>query len=234
MAPAAANPEDAKGEITHLLVAWSQGDLQALDKVFPLAFEDLRRIARKCCGKIPAKELQPTELIGEIYATLLKQRKVSWDCRGQFYQFAALLMERVLLSYKRGLDAQKRGGQTTQVPIIEALGLAAAGDASSLSPEVSASPAIEGVRQAEVLDALSAGIDVADKIAALAKLDPQQAEIARLRYLIGLTLEETAETLGVSRKTVTRNWRNAKRFLALELDEYASERPDPAAVSTSP
>ncbi len=215
MEPAATSPEDAKGEITHLLVAWSQGDLEALDKVFPLAFEDLRRIARKCCGRIPAKDLQPTELIGEIYATLLEQRKVRWECRGQFYQFAALLMERVLLSYRRGLDTEKRGGQTTQVPIIEALGMAVADDA-------------------EVLDALSTGIDVAGKIAELAKLDPRQAEIARLRYLLGLTLEETAETLGVSRKTVTRDWRHAKRFLALELDEYASERPDPPAVSTSP
>ncbi|MCP4660736.1 MAG: sigma-70 family RNA polymerase sigma factor [bacterium] len=227
MTPAAANPEDAKGEITHLLVAWSQGDLEALDKVFPLAFEDLRRIARKCCGRIPAKDLQPTELIGEIYATLLKQRKVRWECRGQFYQFAALLMERVLLSYRRGLDTEKRGGRTTQVPLIEALGFAVAGDASSISP------AVEDDRQAEVLDALSTGIDVAGKIAELAKLDPRQAEIARLRYLIGLTLDETAETLGVSRKTVTRNWLHAKRFLALELDEYASERPDPPAVRTS-
>jgi hypothetical protein len=113
-----------KGEITHLLVAWSEGDMEALDKIFPLAFEDLRRIARKCCGRIPGKDLQPTELIGEIYKTLLDQRSVHWEGRGQFYNFAALLMERVLLGYKRGLETQKRGGQATQVPLIEALDLA--------------------------------------------------------------------------------------------------------------
>lgn len=210
--------ERARGEITHLLVAWSEGDLEALDKVFPLAFEDLRRIARKCCGKIPCKDLQPTELIGEIYAVLLQQRKVSWEGRGQFYRFAALLMERVVLGYKRGLGTRKRGGGSTQVPLVEALDVAAAGDASSLSPGVA-----EPLRQARVLEAVSTAIDVTEKIADLARLDPQQAEIARLRYLIGLTLEETAETLGVSTRTAKRRWRNAKRFLALELDEYARE-----------
>jgi len=205
----------ARGEITHLLTAWSEGDLEALDKVFPLAFEDLRRIARRCCGRIPSPELQPTELIGEIYETLLKQKSVRWEGRGQFYRFAAFLMERVLLGYKRGLGTQKRGGRATRVPLVEALDLAGAWDDSFLSSGAS--------RHAEVLDVLGAAIDVTEKIAALAALDPQQAEIARLRYLIGLTLEETAEALGVSSGTVKRKWRHAKRFLALELDKYVSE-----------
>jgi RNA polymerase sigma factor (TIGR02999 family) len=203
-----------RGEITHLLAAWSDGDLQALDKIFPLAFDDLRRIARKCCGRIPCRDLQPTELIGEIYATLLKQRDVHWECRGQFFTFAAMLMERVLLSYKREIGTRKRGGGAARVPLVEALDLAGAGEESSLS----ARPP----REAEVLGILATAIDVAEKIGELEKLDRRQADVARLRYLIGLSLEETAETLGVSTKTVARGWRHAKRFLALELDEYGA------------
>ena len=219
-APSGGSGEQAQGDITHLLVAWGEGDLEALDKIFPLAFEDLRRVARKCCGKIPSKDLQPTELIGEIYAVLLEQRNVSWQGRGQFYSFAALLMERVLLGYKRALKTDKRGGKSTQVPLIEALDVSVAGDASSLSRGASASGPL---RQAAVLDALGSAVDVAEKITELAELDAQQAEIARLRYYIGLTLAETAETLGVATKTVSRKWRHAKRFLALELDGYGSE-----------
>ncbi len=210
----------SRGDITHLLVAWSKGDLKALDAVFPLAFEDLRRIARGCYGRVPLKDLQPTELLGEIYAILLKQRTVHWKGRGQFYRFAGFLMQRFLLEYKRGLETSKRGGQTTQVPIIEAFDLAASNDASSLSSAAATSPSNHPSRRTEVVEAVSAGIDVADKIAELEKLDPQQAEVVRLRYLLGLTIVETAKTLGVSTKTVNRKWKNAQRFLAHELDEY--------------
>ena len=197
MASDGTKAQHATGEITRLLVAWSRGDLEALDKVFPLAFEDLRRIARKSYGKIPSKDLQPTELIGEIYAILLKQRNVSWEGRGQFYKFAAFLMERFLLEYKRGLQTQKRGGQATDVPLIEALDLAVGDDASSLSPGVSAVPGARP-REAKVVDAIGAAIDVADKIAELAELDPQQAEIVRLRYLIGLTAKRPPRPLASS------------------------------------
>lgn len=110
-----ATGERTENEITRLLIAWSEGDMEALDMVFPLAYRDLRHIAKKCYGKIPCKDLQATELIGEIYDILLKQRNTSWEGRGQFYRFAALLMERVLLSYKRGIDTGKRGGGSTQV-----------------------------------------------------------------------------------------------------------------------
>lgn len=203
-----------QGEITHLLNRWSRGDLQALDQIFPLAFEDLRRIARKCCRGIPWKNFQPTELIGEIYAVLLKQKNVTWESRGQFFTFAALLMERVLLSYKRALGAQKRGGKTPPIPLGEAFDLTG-GDASSLSAD-------RQPRQADIPEVLGTAIDVAEKIAALENLDPRLAEIARFRYLLGLSLEETSEALGVSTSTVARGWRHAKRFLARELDGYDS------------
>lgn len=220
MSPAGGNAEHAKGEITRLLMAWSEGDLEALDLVLPLAFDDLRRIARKCCQRIHVADLQPTELIGEIYAVLLQQKQVNWEGRGQFFQFAAFLMERVLLSYKRSLAARKRGGQFVKTPLADTLdAVATLGGEPSLAPWIPAS----ATDQEDVLGAIATAIDVAEKIAELEELDPRQAEIARLRYLIGLTIEETAETLGVSISTVKQLWRNAKRYLALELEGYAVE-----------
>lgn len=212
--------ESEEGEITQLLVAWSRGDLRALDKIFPLAFQDLRHIARRCHRKIPSADLEPTELIGEIYSILLKQNRVHWECRGQFYKFAAFLMERVLLGYRRTLRTEKRGGDLVRVPLIEALDLAPDGDTTSLSGSAS-----EDQRHgdSEVLEALAQAVDVAEKISELGKLDPHQAEIAKLRYFIGLSIEETAEALGVSQRTVTRKWKNAKRFLSLELDGYGAD-----------
>ncbi len=217
-----ATPETIPGDITHLLVAWSQGDLEALDAVFPLAFEDLRRLARKSYGRLPVKSIQPTALIGDIYEVLLKQRSVKWESRGQFYNFAAFLIERTLLNYKRALNTEKRGGQATTVPIIEALDLAAGNDASSLFVGSPAPLSAASSREAAI-QVIGVAVDIAEKLAELAELDPVQADVVRLRHLIGLTREETAEALGVSVKTVSRKWRHAKRFLARELDEYSSE-----------
>ncbi len=214
-------PEMTDGDITNLLVAWSHGDLQALDKALGLAYHDLRRVARRCSAQIPSQDLQPTELIGSIYSTLRKQKKVRWDCRAQFYRFAALLMERVLIDHRRELQTQKRGGQNVRVPMLEAFDVAAASDGSSLQKEHSslASPSREIRPEA----AISLAVDVAEKIVELEKLDPQQAEIARLRYLIGLTVPKTAEALGVSEVTVKGKWRHAKRFLGFELEDYSPQ-----------
>lgn len=211
------------GEVTRYLIAWSQGDLAALDKVFTLVFQDLRHIARKSWGKVPGSELEPTELIGEIYRVLLRQKTVHWQTRGQFYKFAAFLMERVLLEYKRGLRAQKRGGGTVQVvPIIEALDVAAPGDGSAFSP--AASSDVRTRRQTELFEALGVVVDIAEAIDELAKLDPRQAEIVRLYYYVGLKVEEIAEDLGVSPRTVSRWLRHAKRFLASKLGDYDRRR----------
>ncbi len=216
---------DSSGDITHLLVAWSQGDIEALNAIFPLAFEDLRRLARKHYGRLPVKSIQPTALIGELYEVLLKQRSVKWESRGQFYNFAAFLIERTLRNYKRALNTEKRGGQATTVPIVEALDLAVGSDASSLFVGPVA-PLPEASSREAAIQVIGVAVDIAEKLADLAKLDPVQADVVRLRHLIGLTREETAEALGVSVKTVSRKWRNAKRFLARELDEYSDEPSD--------
>ncbi len=212
----------APADVDQLLVAWSQGDREALDAVFPLVFEDLRRIARKAYSRVPVRDFQPTELIGEIYAVLLKQRAVSIGTREQFYSFAAFLMERVLLRYKRALGTQKRGGQATEVPIIEALDLAAQSEPASRSTRPP-TPRRQSPSSEAALKAMGTAVDLAEKLAELATFDPQQADVVRLRYLIGLTQDETAKRLGISIKTVARKWRTAKRFLALELEEYSGE-----------
>jgi RNA polymerase sigma factor (sigma-70 family) len=212
-------PEDesANDEVTRLLIAWSRGDLRALDQVFSLVFQELRQIARKCHRRLPSEDLQPTELIGEIYAILLRQRQVRWECRGQFYKFASTLMERVLLGYRRSLKTEKRGNDFVRVPFTEVPDPApdAGGASSPRSPSNR-----RGQDDGAVFEILATAFDVAEKIAELEQLDPQQAEIVKLRYLIGLSIDETAETLGVSPRTVTRKWKNAKRFLAHELDGY--------------
>jgi RNA polymerase sigma factor (sigma-70 family) len=206
-------------DITRLLIAWSQGDLEALDRALGLAYQDLRRVARRCSAQIPSQELQPTELIGSIYGTLRKQKKVHWDCRAQFYRFAALLMERVLIDHRRELRTQKRGGQAVIVSLLEAFDVPAEPDGSSLGTGPSSTDSASNESRFE--DAVSRAVDVAEKIAELEKLDPLQAEIARLRYLIGLTVPQTAEVLGVSEVTVKGKWRHAKRFLGIELGDYS-------------
>ena len=217
---------DNQGEITHLLRVWSQGDKQALDEVLPLAFDDLRRIAAKCHHRLPTHQLQATELIGEIYESLHAQRKVSWQCRGQFYKFAGLLMERVLLSYRRSARAQKRGGDSVDVPLIEAIDHAVVSSATSLASEV-AGMSESSPSSAQATLYLAQTIDIVEKIAELSELDRQQADIARLRYLVGLTIEETADVLGISTKAVSRGWRRAKTFLLLELQGYGQTQANP-------
>lgn len=204
-----------------MLEAWSDGDPDALDAVLPLAFDDLRRIAGRCFRSLPIKGMQATELIGEIYGQLRSQRKVSWQCRGQFYKFAGVLMERVLLGYRRAARAQKRGGDAEPLSLVEVLDQVVIHSAPFLA--VGGTPGEDQASIIETSMGLNRTIDVAEKIELLGTLDPLQADIARLRYLVGLTLDETAEVLEVSRNTVKRGWRRARDFLSMELDGYRIE-----------
>lgn len=206
------------GDITRLLIAWSEGDAQALDAILPLAFDDLRRIAGKCFRRLPMSGMQATELVGEIYEDLHAQRKVSWQCRGQFYKFASRLMERVLMEYWRSAHAKKRGGDVDLVPLDETL-------ERVVSQTVSLQAPARGLDdgQAEPMEAaagLHQTIDVFETIQQLESLDPLQANIVRMRYYMGLTLDETAEALEVSRSTVQRGWRRGRDFLSMELGDY--------------
>lgn len=183
---------DPHEDVTELLKDWSQGNGEALDKLIPLVFEDLRKIAgRMFQRESDSHTLQPTALVNEVYFRLVDQRSMQWQNREQFFSVAALMMRRILADHAKGRQTAKRGGNTPKVPLDEALLI----------------PDIRGVNMADLDEALSR----------LAELDPRQSRIVELRFFTGLTNEETAEILGISPTTVKREWRTAKLWLHREL-----------------
>jgi len=188
--------DDAKrpppGEVTALLLRWQDGDQEALERLTPLVYEDLRRVARRQLRSERAGHtLQPTAVVHEVYMRLVDQRRVRWQNRAQFFAIAARLTRRVLLNHARDRQAQKRGGEASKVSIAE-------GDA--LTPP----------REVDLLD-----LDRA--LQRLGELDPDQERVVELRYFGGLTIEETAEALGSSAATVKRDWHSARAWLFAEL-----------------
>jgi len=180
-------------EITRLLCEWGKGDPQALERLIPLVFEDLREIAcRLFRRENEAHTLQPTALVSEVYLRLLDQRAVQWQNREQFFAVAALLMRRILVDYAKGRGAAKRGSGVPRLPLDEAL----------QTPELRA-------------DLDFVGLDEA--LSRLAAIDPRQSRIVDLRFFVGLSHEEIAELLGTSVTTVKREWRTAKLWLYREL-----------------
>jgi RNA polymerase sigma factor (TIGR02999 family) len=178
--------------ITQLLVAWNQGDQQALDQLTPLVYRELRRLARGyLAGERPGHVLQTTALVNEAFVRLIDWRQVEWQNRAHFFGVAATLMRHILVQFAREQQAEKRGGQTIRVSLSEA--------------------AVIGARQNPDLVALD------DALTALEKLDPRQARTVELRFFGGLSLEEVAEVLQVSLSTVRRDWRMAQSWLHQQL-----------------
>ena len=182
-----------KSDVTRLLDAWSGGDRQALDQLMPMIVGDLRRIAgshlaRESCDHT----LQPTALVNEAYLWLMGRRTVRWESRTQFFGFLAQLMRRILVDYARGRKSAKRGSGAATIVFDEALGL----------PESAGSDLVR----------------VDDALKSLAAFDERQARIVELRFFAGLTVEEIGEVLGVSSKTVQREWKVARLWLSRELD----------------
>jgi RNA polymerase sigma factor (TIGR02999 family) len=176
------------GEITELLAEWSDGDPEALERLMPLVFEDLRQLARKQFRReSDGHTLQPTALVHEVYMRLSGQRKVEWENRAQFFAFAAMLMRRILVDHAKARRAAKRGGQARPLPLDEAFAVPGGGDVDVLA-----------------LD---------EALTDLARIDPRQARIVELRYFVGLTQDEAAEVLSVSTTTVKREWRSARLWL---------------------
>jgi RNA polymerase sigma factor (TIGR02999 family) len=175
-------------EVTQLLRAWSAGEPGALDRLFPLVYNELRRTARRfLAAERQGHTLQATALVHETYFRLIAQRRVEWQERAQFYAVAARSMRRILVDHARARAAQKRGMDVHAVPLEEAHEVAA-------------------VRPADVI-ALDEALD------GLAELDPQKAAIVELRFFGGLSNEQTAVALGCSRATVIRQWRIARAWL---------------------
>jgi RNA polymerase sigma factor (TIGR02999 family) len=176
------------GEITELLADWSDGDPEALERLMPLVFEDLRQLARKHFRREPdGHTLQPTALVHEVYVRLAGQRKVEWDNRAQFFAFAAMLMRRILVDHAKARRTAKRGGGVRKLPLDDAFAMPGGED-------------LDVLRLDQALDEL-------------AGIDPRQARIVELRFFVGLTQEEVAEVMELSVTTVKREWRSARLWL---------------------
>src|SRR5581483_4278014 len=167
----------AAPDVTQLLVSWSKGDKSALDRMTPVLYEELRRLARHyLAGERSDHTLQPTALVHEAYIRLVNQRAVDWRNRAQFLGLAAGMMRRILINHAEARNAAKRPGKAERLTLTDALGL-------STKPEI------------DVL-ALNRSLDE------LSRLDPQQGRVVELRYFGGLSIEETAEVMGISPATV--------------------------------
>lgn len=180
-------------DITQLLIRWSQGDPSALDQLLPLVYAECRRIAARQLGRErDDATLGPTALVHELYLRLVDQRRATWQNRAQFYGIAAQLMRRILVDHARARQTGKRGGSTIRVSLS-----AAAGAADDVA--LSDLPAID-----EALERLTL-------------LDAEQVRIIELRFFAGLTVEETAHVMGMSARTVKREWSLARAWLFREL-----------------
>ena len=200
-------------DVTGLLIAWSEGDRAALDALLPVVYAELRRQARRALRRETAGHtLQPTALVHEAYLRLVDQRPIRWQSRTHFFGVAARCMRQVLVDAARTRRAAKRGRGAHPVTLDDADGVAAAPSAGGEDAGV------------EVL-ALDAALE------RLAALDPDQARLVELRYFGGLTLDDTAATLGVSAATVSREWTVARRWLRRELARGgAAVRPSSEAA----
>jgi len=187
-------------EVTELLLAWSNGDRTALERLLPLVYAELRRIAeRELNRENRPHTLQPTALVNEAYLKLVDQNQAQWENRRQFFGVAAELMQRILIDYARKRFAAKRGGRSLKIPLDEL-------------PESPDQPVIE-LSEEKLAELLT--LDAA--LRKLRRLDPEKSRIVALRYILGFSLEETCEALGLSLSTVTRQWRAARAFLKHEM-----------------
>lgn len=179
-------------EVTHLLLAWGEGDRAALDQLLPLVYDELRRLARHHMRKERAGHtLQTTALIHEAYLRLIDAGQVRLENRKHFFGAAARLMRQILCDLARERDSLKRGGARQQVSLDDAV--------------------VGGVQPDESLLALD------EALVALAEFDKRKSQMVELRFFGGLNVEETAEALGVSVETVHRDWRLTKSWLAQRL-----------------
>jgi RNA polymerase sigma factor (TIGR02999 family) len=178
--------------VTRLLVEWGRGDQECLNQLVPLVNGELRRIARRHMRmESPGHTLQTTALVNEAYLRLVDRKQVNWQNRAQFFALAAHIMRHILVDYARGSRRQKRGGENVfQLPFNE---------------ELVFSPA-----KSSTLMALDEALD------RLADVDARKARVVELRYFGGMSVEETAEVLEVSIRTVISDWRLAKVWRKIE------------------
>jgi RNA polymerase sigma factor (TIGR02999 family) len=190
------SPED----ITRLLHEWRDGNQDAFERLMPLAYPHLRKVAASFMRHERGEHIQATELVHELYLRLIQQRNADWKDRGHFYTFAAKLMRMILIDQARRTQADKRGGSADRVPLSEELAWIDAGSPDLLMLD-------------RALDELE-------------KLDAHKVRLVELRFFLGCTSEEAAEALGVSKATVDRELKLIKGWLYRRI--RGSETRDPA------
>lgn len=191
---------EQSAEITRLLKAWGRGDSAALERLTPLVYEQLHRMARSYMRhERPGHSLQATALVNEAYLRLVDSRDLDWTDRAHFFAVCARVMRRILVDAARSRAALKRGGQADRAEHSTAINL---DDLAAPSTEMSA--------QVCALD---------EALENLARIDPRRSQVIELRFFGGFTVEETARVLEVSSQTVMRDWRLARAWLARELSQ---------------
>ncbi len=180
--------EDGPEDVTELLARLSSGQNEVSARVIALVYAQLRQLAGRCMrGERPSHTLQATALVNEAYLKLIGQRDVHWQSRSHFFAIAAQVMRRILLDYAREHRAFKRGGDKFRVTLDDGL----------LIQE----------------DRLESILILDESLGRLAAIDPEQSRLVELRFFAGLTVEETAEVMGISTATVKREWSHAKAWL---------------------
>jgi RNA polymerase sigma factor (TIGR02999 family) len=183
---------NSSGDVTRLLSAWTSGDKQALDELMPLVYRELHRIAKnRWIGQDPGHTLQPTALIHEAYLKLISHGPKTYESRAHFFAVASMAMRHVLVNHAEASLAAKRGGGECSVSLNE----------------------VEVSLQQEAREVLA----LHEALGALEGIDPRKCRVVELRYFGGLSIEETAEALGISTVTVNREWKMARAWLAREV-----------------
>ena len=179
-------------DVTQLLRAWSNGEQEALDRLIPLVYHELHRLAHRYMGRErSAHTLQSMALVHEAYERLINLKDMDWKNRAHFFAVSAQVMRRILVDYARSRRYSKRGGEWRQVPLNEAV--------------------------AVFRDHRTDIVALDDALQALAGIDPRKNRVVEMRFFGGLSIKETAEVLNVSEETVQRDWRLAKVWLLREL-----------------
>jgi RNA polymerase sigma factor (TIGR02999 family) len=180
-------------DVTQLLVKWGKGDETALEQLLPLVYDELRRRAKAILRRErDAQSLDGTALVHEVYMRLVDKRETEWENRAQFFGLASRLIRNILVDHARSRKSLKRGGDAVKLRVSQAL--------ASATPHED----VDIVRLDDALEALE-------------KFAPQQSRIIELRYFTGLSIEETAELMGMSPATVKRHWTMARLWLAREM-----------------
>jgi RNA polymerase sigma factor (TIGR02999 family) len=187
----------ASQEITTLLKAWGSGESSAMDRLIPLVYRELKRMARQHMRRSDSGMIQATALVHQAYLRLLDLTKVEWQDRAHFYAVCARVMRGILVDAARARQAQKRGG------LLQRVNPGAGFDIDQI-------PDLGFQRAAEILA-------INDTLDHLAKVNPRQMQVVEMRFFGGLSVEETAEVLKISPKSVLRDWKLAKAWLRREM-----------------